>query len=293
MFGPVKNPGKYVYHYTSSKTSIDHILKYGTIRFSPFTKTNDPRETKLWTFKIKDSVKIINNTDMPLKREIILNIAKFNETNQKILNRIKEKYKLLCFTSDDTYQPRSPSLTSGFHRGWGKPRMWASYGENHKGVCLMFNKKQLFIAIGKNLKDYQIFSGPVNYTNDPFPENIKEIDYETYINLGIDDAIVQKIDREIKSYFFRKHLDWSTENEYRWIIKPMGDDSLEYVYIPIHNSLSAIICGQDVFDDNDNAFIQYSKKYKVRIYKMDWENGNPMPDKAPYLPWVDDFVNPI
>ncbi len=37
---------KYIYHYTSLNTGLEAILKNGTIRLSPFSKVNDPKESK-------------------------------------------------------------------------------------------------------------------------------------------------------------------------------------------------------------------------------------------------------
>lgn len=293
MFRPVKDPEKYVYHYTSAQTAIDYILAEGNIKFNPFAETNDPREAKTWTFKIKDSLKIINKTDMPIKKEIIEKISKFNELNQEILDKIKKSYKLLCFTADDTFQPDCTSLTSGFYRGWGKPRMWATYGIKHEGVCLMFNKEQLKKKIMENLPNFHIYSDKVIYSNNPFPENSKEIEYPTYMRLGIEKAILRKIDMEIQSYFFRKHLDWKSENEFRWVIRSTKENCQKNVFIPIKNSLSAIICGQDISEDDEKKLIQFSKQFRVKIYKLDWDNGNPVLNKEPYLPWVDNFSNPL
>lgn len=41
---------QYVYHYTRRETAFQHILPSRTIRLGPLSQTNDPRETKSWTF---------------------------------------------------------------------------------------------------------------------------------------------------------------------------------------------------------------------------------------------------
>ena len=44
---------RYVYHYTSRDTALQHILATGKIRLGSLSKTNDPHETKSWRFGIE------------------------------------------------------------------------------------------------------------------------------------------------------------------------------------------------------------------------------------------------
>lgn len=46
----VRDHTKYLYHYTDAKTAIEFILKNRTLKFGPYTGTNDPKERKNWLF---------------------------------------------------------------------------------------------------------------------------------------------------------------------------------------------------------------------------------------------------
>lgn len=46
----VRDDQKYVYHYTSAEKAIQFILKDRTLLLNSISATNDPKESKEWTF---------------------------------------------------------------------------------------------------------------------------------------------------------------------------------------------------------------------------------------------------
>ena len=56
-------------------------------------------------------------------------------------------------------------------KGWARSRMWAQYADNHKGVCLIFDK----LCLEKEFKgsfeksSCETFCDVVNYTNNLNP----------------------------------------------------------------------------------------------------------------------------
>ena len=52
MIYGLRDHERYVYHYTSLATARDYILKNRTLRLGTFARTNDPRESKDWTFNL-------------------------------------------------------------------------------------------------------------------------------------------------------------------------------------------------------------------------------------------------
>jgi Protein of unknown function (DUF2971) len=57
-------------------------------------------------------------------------------------------------------------LDDFFHRGFHKPRMWTQYADQHRGVCLIFDRTKLAKAIENQLSEGQIrMTGPVEYVN--------------------------------------------------------------------------------------------------------------------------------
>ncbi|WP_318468306.1 DUF2971 domain-containing protein [Photobacterium leiognathi] len=128
MYTFLNDSKKYVYHYTSVDTAVDYILKDETLLVSCYNKTNDPKETKDWFFIPGSNHGRCLDKYTP-------------EYLSKIMNPvIKEATHVICFTKDEV-------LTGNFNdmarRGFCKPRMWAQYGDKHKGVCLIFDFKEL------------------------------------------------------------------------------------------------------------------------------------------------------
>lgn len=293
MHRPVKDPNKFVYHYTKSKKAIEYILKNKTLLLNPYNKTNDPLETKIWYLNIEDGINRIHSAVFNSEKKKIINeLWDFNSNQEKKLDKIKSNFKLICFTRDNPNQPKSPSDTSGFLRGWGHPRMWAQYAENHKGICLMFDRDALNNELLKSFSNDKVYSGEVEYLNEPISKEIKSLGYEELMKFGINKIIDKAIEENIEGFFFKKALDWQHEFEYRWIVKS-DEESKGDSYIPISSSLRAIILGADVSKDDENELINFSQNLRVRVYKMDWTNGCPYIDKGPYLPWVDEFDNPV
>ena len=170
--------------------------------------------------------------------------------------------------------------------------MWDQYADKHKGVCLMFDRDKINEDISKVYGDYKIHKRKVKYLHEPIPETIKNIKYEELIKFGIKEVIQKKIEENVNRFFFQKALDWQSEFEYRWLIVTK-ENVEEYLYFPICNAIRAIILGTNINDENEKKLIDYSKMFKVRLYRMDWMNGNPHTNKSSFLPWVDNFPNPV
>jgi hypothetical protein len=53
-------------------------------------------------------------------------------------------------------------------RGFSRPRMWQQYGDNYRGVCMIFDRAALQRAIEASVPSGSRLSmGPVNYSNTP------------------------------------------------------------------------------------------------------------------------------
>lgn len=121
---------KYLYHYTSREVLLEYILPSEKIKMSQFGLTNDPRESKKWSFTI-----VFPGIVYPL------NSNEVNSIIDKANLLVKEYCKVICFTRDD---PNIEKLHHGhkiYGRGYAHPRMWAQYAKRHTGVCIVFDKK--------------------------------------------------------------------------------------------------------------------------------------------------------
>ena len=81
---------RFLYHYTSRETAMEKILPSGQLRFGTISSTNDPRESKNWSFHIYIRKGSVEDT-----REMYKEVA--GEINDLIINRCK----VLCLTRDD------------------------------------------------------------------------------------------------------------------------------------------------------------------------------------------------
>lgn len=252
--------GQYLYHYTSFEVAVENILDTGKVRFSPFIKTNDPLENKSWLLDWSANLGVQNpNFEMITQRRELIN------------EFLSENCKTLCFTKE--FYDSNNQLVEGFEH----PRMWAQYGNNHKGVSLVFDKDLMDKAIKTQLgENKKLFSGEVFYTEDfhnfttllgKFNINFSGMSEEDLI------SYVYNSIPEVKDIFMMKRRDWESESEFRYVI---ADKDKGFLTFDFKDSLKYIVLGSEI-----NLKIYYPvlklfmDKYKIRIGRMSWQNGLP------------------
>jgi hypothetical protein len=198
--------------------------------------TNDPRETKSWSFGLA-----IGNTrlESPPKRKEIERIVKMLESATRF---IQGNCKVMCTSTDD---PRyEPLELSECKRGFGHSRMWAQYGGAHKGVCLIFDRSLLHEAISHELSGrFTIYHGAVDYSDDVAEEIVaRALPEDQVLQHGLDAFLNMHRQRFHRTFFFTKRLDWAQEFEYRWVVIGVDD---EPEYVPIEKAMAGIVVGCD------------------------------------------------
>lgn len=245
------NTKDYVAHYTKLDTVVKYILPSNKIKVGNIKNVNDPYENKINWFDI--------NFKDENKYEGINSQA---EEHQKLKSILSESIKI--FASTDYEEIKNSAGLSGHI--YCRPRMWAQYGDDHKGICLIFNKEKLNSCF-KNLPNIvKIYSDKVEYLEwlDTINSSSKDVEYEEveeYINdkNKLFEAISENSFFEFK--FFRKHYDWKNENEYRWLIISRERRDL---FVNFEDSLEAIVLGCDVCPEYSELF-----KYKeVPVYYL-------------------------
>lgn len=191
-----------MYHYTSRETLIEMILPTGKFRMSPLKSTNDPRESKEWFMGLE--YRHQHQSDV---------VSALNELNSEINHYIKSGCKIACFTKDKEHAQVRPG--SGFKRGFGHARMWAQYADNHKGVCIVFNKSALIETINKELSyPKYIWSDSVCYEDvASYERDELHMSYDDILEKGIKSATENHINTYYKKLFFHKIIDWADECE--------------------------------------------------------------------------------
>lgn len=272
-------------HYTRLEAA-ESILQSMTLRLSlgSFLSANDPRETKYWHFNVPE-INAVHDFQLLHEREIS--------------DRIKRNIGSLSFTRDT-------NAIEGCYR----PRMWAQYAENHTGICIIFNRDRLLRSIHGTLDPIgRVYAENIEYFS---PEC--DFDPMGHMNITRDDIIQENVnviaeqimEEPYRSfYFFRKHLDWQDEAEFRVLFKTNvnNDDTVRYEYfIPCLHAIEAVLFGVDcpdlgVLDPNNdrinedtsyridqyNHIIDLCEEHSIDYHRVRWTNGVPETDPLPVV----------
>ena len=129
-----------------------NILFEKRMRLHKVGKTNDPRESRPWELP---TLQTFGNQNNPDNEKII------KEANDMIRNNIpkvmRDEWKVACFTLNaKNYEGQQDTIKvlydAYINPGYARPRMWAQYAENHKGICLMLDKNLFEKIFNRNLE---------------------------------------------------------------------------------------------------------------------------------------------
>jgi hypothetical protein len=242
----------YLYHFTSI-TSFKKIILSNQLLMNKAVKLNDP-------YEYGEPLTLITSNHELSKTDF-----EFNFIYQKLLKIEKKKYKVVCFCKDKD----GLNIGSNNHeycKGYGRARMWSQYADNHKGVCLVFSKKDLLCEVKKQISCFEI---NIDYKND-----INDI--EDIFNIDLSNKVIKNAKEYFKIFvqpsFYKilsyKYKDYESENEFRIITK---DNSKSKVFINYGNSLKYIIFGDKYKDDTT------LQKYlnKIECLTIFWNRRGP------------------
>lgn len=194
----------FLYHYTSLDTFAEKILPSLQLLMNKTQLINDPIESR-FLFKVNDET-----------------YKKSGVTPRLKLIREGKKYNITCFSIDKEYN-------NTVIPGWGLPKMWAHYGNSHRGVCLIINKAKFLKQNQKIIK----FKGSVGYR---MKFKLPILDAKRLYNGEANTYIEEIIDIYFNEFFFQKHYDWRSEAEFRIV-------SFETEFCSISESIEGIIYG--------------------------------------------------
>lgn len=262
---------QFVYHYTSLSPLLEHILPNRELRMSPFSQVNDPKESK------EKSVGIVYIGEEAATFASKKASFKYDSRTRKKANILLNNYcKVICFSSDNINVLDYDNYRRAFYRGYSRPRMWAQYGDNHKGVCLVFDKeilsKQIHKAFGvKNaiLENHVEYSDDLSIVNEALSLRYDLIVEESNLQEYLFKKHFHEYEKEL---FFYKALDWRDEVEFRWVLISTKQG---YQYFSFGDALKAICIGVDCNQVYINALIPFCEKYKVQLLGISWDNGMP------------------
>ncbi len=218
-------------HYTSAKTAINCILPKESLKFNELKNTNDP-----WEYKKNLYVQLSEN---------MLDVRDRFRMMDEITTYI-ENIKSISFTKDFPKEKE---------RCFCNQLMWSHYGDNHKGVCLIFDRDKL-VKLIKKTKNGVCLSQP-NQITYSLP---KEKDYPINTNKNIQEFVIENSDDLI----FTKNKAWNYEKEFRLVFLPNKDKFINRSFSikNISDALAAIILGGNC-SENDKCAIEklYKKTY--------------------------------
>ncbi|GAA3264660.1 DUF2971 domain-containing protein [Streptomyces labedae] len=213
-----------LFHYTNA-LGLSGILASGKLRLSPYQFTNDLWESRPHYPSFSSRSDAGPGPDMALFEEV---------------DRLLRLHtKVGCLTQDVTL-PRTVSNPDAL-RGWAHLALWAHYGAGHKGVCLKFDRDRLIESFLHQSGPASLaFHGPVRYLSSQRAPAITGIDLEQAEEFGIDAVALAYAEANKEQLFFRKHIDWDSETEYRLVVL---NQSVNYDYIDIRGALTGVILG--------------------------------------------------
>jgi len=240
------NQDKYVAHYTSINATLS-ILEDREIKLSHKSNTNDLYESnENWFFNEAYAGDMTNDEMFEC-----MNIK------ERIENKLNKHIQLF---STIGYQDKRTL--------YNRPRAWAQYGDNHRGVCLIFNKKKL-VEKFNNDNIIKSLYGKITYIDwidiiqaqgcYQAPNNIQKL---TKL-LNTPELLFEEVNKNdsLKKRLFRKDIDWENENEYRFLA---FSKKIDNICIDYKDALEAIVLGSNVNKRLRNCFVYDDvKKYHI------------------------------
>ena len=269
----LKDNSKYLYHYTRSSTLVGLILPWHRLRFAPFSGVNDPREAK---------EKIFQTYHRLPGSEPFLDKA-CSDVNAAIQSRsfvgcfVRDPEDALC-TGERELQGHDV-VEAASYRGLARQRMWAQYGENYHGACLIFDRSRLRHKVRMAARQVRarFFEGPVSYEFHQFTvpaHRAFTVDVDRYCH----DAL-RYVNTHIPTFhhelFYKKDPEWAQEYEFRFVV--FARQALSEVYVDITRCIVGILLG-DRFPVCCREYVyEYARANGVSTAVMDWHNGYPQP----------------
>ena len=253
-----------LFHYTQTSTALERILPDGKLRLSLLKDTNDPREYKfkllnMMGWSLPDVTKDLHRNAHPVFDRIV-----------------RTECRVACFCTnaaaiivlDDGRTEIDPYSAKV---GWNKPRMWSQYGENHRGICLVFSRSAIEELKATNQPGVWFESGDVRYMrNDRISTSAVTLDGNQLAKDGVEAYCAHHIRAHHKALFLTKHVDYRDESEYRFIV---ADPSGAHEYVDISASLRAVIVGDRTPDVYFPLIEQLSHRYKATCRRAYWDRG--------------------
>lgn len=228
------------------------ILENMTLRMNCIEKVNDPKESsnRDFTFYIRDK-----------KTSVFFSENTFEELEKDLTQRT---FAICCVDSGikkDNNQHENAML----------PNLWAYYGENHQGACLVLNKEKINEKIIKATNGKVLYSGKIQYLH----PDIWESDVSAAYSIYLEDLLSDKdgyfddhIKNNVKELFFTKQIAWRDELEFRWVARSRSDK--DYIDIDLTDCIELIVIGSSSTKDFEGDIAKLCHRSALEYHKAHW-----------------------
>ncbi len=220
--GTLVDPDRWCSHYTSLATALEYILPSNTLRLSPLSAVNDPKESGISGWM---------GGSVPVPPEKVqAYIAMESELDQLCRRHVK----VLCTSLDSNDHPQ------GLNRTHFKPRMWAQYGERGRGMCIVLDRHRLAAQFPPSSTAAPIIA-PVTYTDDAHTMVIPSL-AEADLGLPALELARRRYETHHDRLVFKKHRDWASEAELR--LACYAEDAAHH-YLQLGDAIAALVLGPE------------------------------------------------
>jgi len=157
--------------------------------------------------------------------------------------------------------------------GWKHPRMWAQYGDGHRGVVLVFDRRRLLENAQRSLAGRgSLLFGDVLYTQHHHPGNMLPfiVSHSDWMRTPHAELAARHLAAHGDWLFFTKDVDWAQERESRLVL--FGNSDAETL-VGIDGALIEICLGDLVSEADAKVFSDAASVLGCHLSRASWRNG--------------------
>lgn len=246
-----------LFHFTKRSTAFEHILYNAKLQLNIFKNTDDPSEY---------SEKLSGIVGWGLFES---DLSRASQTIHSIDQIFLRKSGFVSFCVNE-YEENEIVKSAVL-----KSRMWSQYGENQKGVCIVFSKSILLSLFKKHFTsdNFAVVGHNVEYDDRANIEKkvLKVNNSNDYRN---PDFIKNFVKTGYRPYLFNKVEDYRDEKEYRIVaIDTSAEHRIEEEQIAIDGSISCVVLGERFHEAYYHSALQLGQKLNIPVYKLIWSTG--------------------
>ena len=232
-------------HFTSFGTALK-IIETNHLRFGRLNNMNDLHEN--------DKLSYVDHTNQ-----------KIDHFSPDVLDTLHDeiyKYRQISFSMDSK---------NGEKKGFDLHQMWGNYADKGKGVCLVFDKKEL-----EDSNDRQnLFHEDVIY------DETQDLDSFVVSKSQAPIDVATEVSRRLNDIFFHKRREWEHEQEYRFLKRCPNGQKEEYLHLG--HALRFVILSTYLREIDEIVYFQNLESIKKLTEKIKEQRNKEFEGEVPIL----------